>query len=130
MANKHQTYVKYLKFWDASRRKNLASVESSLSKTMRPNPIFFVPDAGSCVREIPGATYTNECFIALTVITDVQASLTFLTHKSRGCFFKATLTLAFCISYVYTSGIILHQKKQGSSWPRILGRSDFSLQKS
>ena len=38
-----KTNVKFLKFWDALWRKNLASVESSLSKTMRPSPIFFVP---------------------------------------------------------------------------------------
>ena len=30
-------------YWDSSLPKNLASVESSLSKTMRPCPNFFVP---------------------------------------------------------------------------------------
>ena len=41
--NKHQNKVKKSNFWDASRQKNLASGDSALTKTFRPNPIFFVP---------------------------------------------------------------------------------------
>ena len=41
--NKQQNQGKRSKCWDASRQKNLASGDSALTKTMRPNPIFFVP---------------------------------------------------------------------------------------
>ena len=40
--NKHQNQGKRSKGWDASRQKKLGSGDSALTKTMHPNPIFFV----------------------------------------------------------------------------------------
>ena len=60
--NKQQNQGKRSKCWDASRQKNLASGDSALTKTMRPNPIFFVP--GRRIRRPRGPWLPNDLAMA------------------------------------------------------------------